>query len=246
MKYIASCSFGKDSLATIIECEQRGLHIDKALYCRIMFDAETSAELPEHEEFIYCKAIPLLKSRYSIEIEIVQADVSYCDCFWHKTTYSKKYPKGTIRGFPMVLGAWCNTYLKVNVLNKWAKSAGEHTQILGIAADEIRRISHKTNQGKFLPLVEWGITEAECFNICRRESMLSPAYNGGRKRLGCWFCHNQRIAELRRLRSEYPELWAKMLVLDKASLVSFKPDKTLTDFDRRFAEEERQISFDFK
>lgn len=82
MKYIASCSFGKDSLAAIIECERRGIHIDKALYCRIMFDAETSAELPEHEEFIHCRAIPLLQSRYGIETEIVQADVSYCDCFF--------------------------------------------------------------------------------------------------------------------------------------------------------------------
>lgn len=75
--------------------------------------------------------------------------------------------------------------------------------------------------------------------------VLSPAYNKGRRRLGCWFCHNQRISELRRLRIEYPKLWAKMLVLDKASLVTFKPGKTLTDFDRRFAEEERQLSFDF-
>ena len=246
MKYIASCSFGKDSLAAIIECERRGIHIDKALYCRIMFDAETSAELPEHEEFIHCKAIPLLQSRYGIETEIVQADVSYCDCFWRQFKRSKKYGKGAIWGFPCLTAPWCNTYLKVNVLNKWAKSAGEHTQILGIAADETRRISHKTNQGKFLPLVDWGITEAECFNICRKEGMLSPAYNKGRKRLGCWFCHNQRISELRRLRSGHPELWAKMLVLDKASLVRFTPDKTLADFDRRFAEEERQLSFDFK
>ena len=63
MEYIASCSFGKDSLAAIIECERRGLHIDRALYCRIMFDAETSAELPEHDEFIHCKAAMVLKQR---------------------------------------------------------------------------------------------------------------------------------------------------------------------------------------
>lgn len=168
VKYIASCSFGKDSLAAIIECERRGLHIDKALYCRIMFDAETSAELPEHEEFIHCKAIPLLKSRYGIETEIVQAEVSYCDCFWRQFKHSRKYGAGAIWGFPCLTAPWCNTYLKVNVVTKWAKSVGEHIQILGIAADETKRIGHKTNQGKFLPLVEWGITEAECFDICRR------------------------------------------------------------------------------
>jgi diphthamide synthase (EF-2-diphthine--ammonia ligase) len=31
VKYIASCSFGKDSLAAIIECERWGLHIDKVI-----------------------------------------------------------------------------------------------------------------------------------------------------------------------------------------------------------------------
>lgn len=52
MNYVASCSFGKDSLAAIVAAERAGVHIDEAIYCRIMFDRETSAELPEHEEFI--------------------------------------------------------------------------------------------------------------------------------------------------------------------------------------------------
>lgn len=185
MQYIASCSFGKDSLAAIIECERRGVHIDKALYCRIMFDAETSAELPEHEEFIHNKAIPLLESRYGIETEILQADVSYCDCFY-KVRSDRSKKAGTIWGFPMQNGPWCNNCLKTVPINRALKAAGEHMQILGMAADKTKRIGHKTNQGRFLPLVEWGITEAECFNICCKEGLLSPAYNGGRKRLGCW------------------------------------------------------------
>ena len=40
MKKIASCSFGKDSLAAIIVSEENGIHIDEAVYCRIMFDNE--------------------------------------------------------------------------------------------------------------------------------------------------------------------------------------------------------------
>lgn len=53
MKKVASCSFGKDSLAAIIVSEEHGVHIDEAIYCRIMFDDQISAELPEHEEFIH-------------------------------------------------------------------------------------------------------------------------------------------------------------------------------------------------
>lgn len=117
---------------------------------------------------------------------------------------------------------------------------------MGIAADEKKRIGRKTVQGKFLPLVEYGVTEKQAFEICERAGLLSPAYNGGRMRLGCWFCHNQRISELRRLRKEHPELWLELLELDKESPCTFKPEKTVHDLEKRFSEEELQLSlFDF-
>ena len=75
---------------------------------------------------------------------------------------------------------------------------------------------------------------------------LSPAYNNGRTRLGCWFCHNQRVNELRRLRKEHPELWARLLELDAVSPVRFTQRATVQQFDERFATEDAQLSiFDF-
>lgn len=204
-----------------------------------MFDDTTSAELPEHEEFIHTKAIPLLKSRYGIETTIVQADVTYCDVSFRKFQRGKR--EGRIYGFPMRRGVWCNSRLKVEPIEKWRKQAGDHQSVVGIAADEAKRIGRKTENGNLLPLVQYGITEAEAFDICQREGLLSPAYNGGRKRLGCWFCHNQRISELRRLRQEHPELWEKLLALDAVSPVRFKQEHSVADFDRRFAEEDKQI-----
>lgn len=82
MKKVASCSFGKDSLAAIIVSEEHGVHIDEAIYCRIMFDDQISAELPEHEEFIHEVAIPTLEKRYGIKTTIVQGSYSYKDCFY--------------------------------------------------------------------------------------------------------------------------------------------------------------------
>lgn len=240
MKNIASCSFGKDSLAAMIVAEQHGLHIDRAVYCRIAFDAQTSAELPEHEEFIHTRAIPLLKSRYGIETAIVQADYSYCDIFFRE--FQKGTNQGRIYGFPFRVGPWCNSSLKVRPIEKWKKQAGSCQSIVGIAADEVKRIGRKTENGNLLPLVQYGITEAEAFSICRKEGLLSPAYTGDRRRLGCWFCHNQRISELRRLRREYPELWQKLMELDKVSPVRFTQRATVHDFDRRFAIEDKQIT----
>lgn len=118
------------------------------------------------------------------------------------------------------------------------KTQGEYKSIVGIAADETKRIKRQTVKGAVLPLVDYGITEAEAFEICKKHDILSPAYNNGRARLGCWFCHNQRVGELRRLRAEYPQLWEKLLVMEKDSRITFTPKKTLRDYDSRFEAEE--------
>ena len=241
---IASCSFGKDSLAAIIVSEEHGIHVDEAIYCRLMFNDRISAELPEHEYFIHETAIPLLEKRYGIKTTILQADVSYCDMFFK--TYEKGAKIGKIYGFPMHCGAWCNSRLKMAPIRAWQAKAGNYTAIVGIAADEPKRIHRKTENNNILPLVQYGITEAEAFAICKRGGCLSPAYNNGRTRLGCWFCHNQRINELRRLRKEHPELWRELLALDDASPTKFTQRSTVRQFDERFACEDMQLNiFDF-
>lgn len=240
MKKIASCSFGKDSLAAIIVSEEHGVHIDEAVYCRIMFDDEISAELPEHEAFIYEIAIPALEKRYGIKTTVVQAKETYCGRFY--TQYQRGGKVGQIYGFPMRRGAWCNSHLKLRPIEEWQRQAGEYIAVVGIAADETARIDRKTVDNKLLPLVQYGITEREAFEICKREGLLSPAYNGGRTRLGCWFCHNQRISELRRLRKEYPDLWQKLMGLDAVSPCRFTQRATLHDFDNRFSTEELQLT----
>lgn len=57
MKVYASISGGKDSLAALITHMERGGQCDGAIYCRIMFDDETSAEVPEHEEWAQTSAL---------------------------------------------------------------------------------------------------------------------------------------------------------------------------------------------
>lgn len=239
-KLVASCSFGKDSLAAIIVAREHGIRIEEAVYCRIMFDKNISAELPEHEEFIHGKAIPILEKRYGIKTTIVQSGKTYCDQFF--SAYGERSrKKGEIYGFPMRMGSWCNDRLKVNPIEKWKKGVGQCTSIVGIAADETRRINRKTENRNILPLVKYGITEADAFDICKREDLLSPAYGSGRKRLGCWFCHNQRIGELRRLRREYPHLWNRLLLLDEVSPCKFTTRSTVKQFDERFEEEDLQL-----
>lgn len=119
-------------------------------------------------------------------------------------------------------------------------------QYIGIAADEPERIErHKVKPNIVMPLVDIGWTEAYCRKWCEENDLLSPIYTTA-ARGGCWFCHNQGVGQLRLLRKNYPDLWAKLLKLDDDSPVSFHPDgHTVHDFDRRFAlEDEGYIDAD--
>ena len=71
--HIASCSFGKDSLATILLALEHGEPLDEAVYCEVMFDKRTSGEVPEHRAFIYETAIPKLE-RLGIPVRVLRSD----------------------------------------------------------------------------------------------------------------------------------------------------------------------------
>ena len=57
-KFIASCSFGKDSVATLLLALEHNEPLDEAVYCEVMFDKDVSGEVPEHRDFIYRTASP--------------------------------------------------------------------------------------------------------------------------------------------------------------------------------------------
>ena len=52
-KYVASCSGGKDSVATLLLAAQHNEPLDAAVFSEVMFNQNTSGEVPEHRDFIY-------------------------------------------------------------------------------------------------------------------------------------------------------------------------------------------------
>jgi len=149
--------------------------------------------------------------------------------------------KGQIGGWPMTKGTAkgkakgsdCQKTLKVNAV-RLEKGV---IQYIGIAADEPKRFDQLSDVKKS-PLVAVGWTEADCRRWCAENDLLSPIYTTA-TRSGCWFCHNQRVGQLRLLRKNYPEYWALMLKWDADSPVKFKADgHTVHDFERRFALED--------
>ena len=92
MKYIASCSFGKDSLATVILAKEHGEPLDEIVYCEVMFDDHISGEIPEHRRFIYDVAVPKLDG-WGINTVVLRSKNTYVSSFKREIKSGKTQAK---------------------------------------------------------------------------------------------------------------------------------------------------------
>lgn len=79
--YIASCSFGKDSIATILLALEHDEPLDRVVFSEVMFDhaRNISGEIPEHIGWIYDTAIPKLHDM-GIHVDVVRAERELANC----------------------------------------------------------------------------------------------------------------------------------------------------------------------
>lgn len=236
MKHIASCSFGKDSLASILLAVEHNEPLDEAVYCEVMFDKKISGEIPEHQEFIYNKAIPTLE-KYGIKTVILSSDWTYMDHFNFVITKGNR--KGKIRGFPLCGICSILRDCKLPPIRKYIKNLPEGTvQYIGIAKDEQERLVRLDGK-KISMLDKYNVTESGARELCKRHDLLSPIYEFT-DRGGCWFCPNAKEKELRHLYDYHKDLWNKMLKLQQM------PNKASELFNRtmRFDEIDNNFKFD--
>ena len=130
------------------------------------------------------------------------------------------------------------------------------TQYIGFAADEVKRTGcgndcagyEKNGVKRLYPLIfDWDMGETDCLQYCYDRGFDWGGLYEHFSRVSCFCCPLSRIGELRGVRAKFPNLWGKMLEWD-AELTSngtnggFHGYKTVHDLDRRFAEEDRQMT----
>ncbi len=78
MKYFASCSFGKDSVATVLLALEHNEPLDEILFTEVMFDhaRNISGEIPEHIDWIHNTAIPRFEAM-GVKTRILHSDRDY-------------------------------------------------------------------------------------------------------------------------------------------------------------------------
>lgn len=154
--HIASVSWGKDSLAMLHLLIDQGMPLDEVAFY------DTGAEFPA----IYRerdRTLPLLAENGIKYTELRPQRPFFYDML-AKPVHKRN---GSIqRGY-----GWCGgpcrwgTSEKTRALDRYAKSRNA-TVFVGIAADETRRIGRGRAEWKQLPLVDAGMTEADCLELC--------------------------------------------------------------------------------
>lgn len=239
MRYLASCSFGKDSLAAILLAKKHGEPLDEAVYCEVMFDKTISGEVPEHRDFIYTKGIPALE-RMGIKVTVLRGKKTYVDLFTGRITRGPK--KGMLRSFPVCGKCYVQRDCKLRPILRYQKTLPPDTvQHIGIAKDEQERLLRL--EGRQVSLLEkYNCTEQDAKELCRQAGLLSPIYQFT-NRGGCWFCPNAKRKELRHLYDHHPELWARMLELQALPgkvTEKFNRTQRFSDIDAMFREEDQE------
>ena len=120
MEYIASISYGKDSLAMLEVIHRNNLPLDRIVHVEIMATKDIPADLPPMMEFKK-KADAIIFDKYGISVEHITAPHCYEDYFYYVCNGKKSRNRGKIYGFPLQKGNWCNSRLKVGVLEKVQK-----------------------------------------------------------------------------------------------------------------------------
>lgn len=239
MKHIASCSFGKDSIATIILAHINNEPLDLIVYSEVMFDENISGEHPSHRDFIYNKAIPIFES-WGYKVKVLRANKTYKDCFFNVCGERAKPERiGKIRGFPIAFKCKINSDCKVAPIKKFYKNIDEEvTQYVGIAVDEPDRLKRLENTNKISLLAKYNYTEFMAYELCKKYDLLSPIYDIS-SRNGCWFCPNCKDKEFINIINNYPQLWQELYLLSKTeNLVTekFNREESFSQLDKRLKE----------
>lgn len=239
--YIASCSFGKDSIATILLALENNEPLDRVVFSEVMFDHEKgiSGEITEHIEWIYSTAIPKLESM-GVKVDVVRAKKDY-KSFFRQCRKRGKY-KGKLYGFPIGGACVINRECKIKPIHDYYKSLGEYNivQYVGIAKDEPKRLA-RLKGNKVSLLAKYDYTEQMAMDKCKKYNLVSPLYSTSCR--GGWFCMNGKIPQFVQIRQNHPEMWEQLQELSKTpNLCSygFKYGKTLQEVEREMDAYERK------
>ena len=226
--HVVSLSGGKDSTAMLLMMLEHGMQVDEVVY----FD--TGWEFPVMSEHI-----ALVEEYTGIAVTRLRPDKPFEYWMFDHVRTRGAYKGMAGWGWARPRGRWC-TKLKTSAIDKHVHALADGREVvryIGIAADEPRRIREFN-----YPLADWGVTEADALAYCYARGFDWGGLYEHFHRVSCWCCPLQPLAELRKLRHEFPELWVQLRNMDARAWNTFRRDYSVEQLECRFALEDAQTS----
>lgn len=227
MKYIASVSFGKDSLAMLLRLIEENKPLDEVVFYDTGMEFECIYNLRNK--------ILLLLEAHNIKYTELKPKETFLYTMFEKPV--KKRNGTTGKGY-----SWCGgrcrwgTTEKLKAIEKHCKGNYEY---VGIAYDEQNRLSKERKGNKLFPLAEWEMTEKDCLEYC-----YNKGYNWNEDgielysildRVSCWCCCNKNLKELENYYKYLPKYWNKLKKLQSKTDRPMKYNKyTVFDLEKKF------------
>ena len=241
---VVSFSGGKDSTAMLLGMIERGMQIDCILFCDTGLEFPAMYEHINRVEKYIGRPITRIKADYSYEYLMFDIPVRRKA----DSPIVKRYGAGCHGyGWPGPRQRWCTTRLKDVPRERFLRDLRKQYDVkeyVGIAADEQYRLDRKRNKcaNHVHPLADWKMTEADCLKYCYDIGFDWGGLYEHFKRVSCWCCPLQSLAELRQLYKFYPDLWMKLKDWDKRTWRNFRADYSVEQLEVRFQYEQECMS----
>lgn len=232
MKYVASCSFGKDSCAMVLKIIENKYPLDEVIFydTGMGFDAIYKVKNFVNENYL---------KPNNIKLTTLTPKVPFLYKMFEKEVNGKN---GKHYGY-----SWCGgrcrwgTTEKLKAIEKYCKGSVEY---VGIAYDEQNRIIKERKGNKVFPLNELKMTEKDCLSYCRKMGIkwmeddidLYDILD----RVSCWCCTNKNLKELKNYWLYLPKYWQKLKELQVRTDRPFKKDKTIFDLEVKFKDKQNE------
>ena len=205
MYYMASCSFGKDSLAMVLRLIEENKPLDEVVFYDTGMEFQAIYNVRD-------RLFPLLAEN-GIKYTELKPKRPF---LW---SMLEEPHKGKHDGIIRYGYGWCGgmcrwgTHEKLVAIDRYAESIGAKCYV-GIASDEQARIEKERKPYKIMPLVGWQMTEKDCLDYC-----YSMGWNWMENgidlysildRVSCWCCCNKNKKELYNIYRYLPKYWERL------------------------------------